>query len=133
MPPPTPLRALLVGAAGAAALLRPHLADLPLSYWPILQTHDTGTVYLQPTNPIDEIIYRFTRTQNAQNVTGLLDCGGEPARARSAPSFSPVRAAPQRAHSTGAPSSITSCLPSPARASLQRAHSTGAPSSKTAC
>lgn len=84
MSPPRALSAAAL-AAGAAALLHHHLhlADMPLSMWPILQTHDTGTVYLQPTNEIDEIIYRFTRTQNAQNVTGLLNCGGEPARARS--------------------------------------------------
>ena len=62
-------------AVGAAALLRPHLADMPLSMWPILQTHDTGTVYLHADNPVDEIVYRFTRTQNANNVTALLDCG----------------------------------------------------------
>ena len=62
-------------AMGATALLREHLADMPLSMWPILQTHDTGTVYLHAADPIDEIIYRFTRTQNANNVTSLLDCG----------------------------------------------------------
>ena len=65
----------MLAASVAATLLRPHLADLPLSMWPILQTHDTGTVYLSASNAVDEIIYRFTRTQSAANVTGLLDCG----------------------------------------------------------
>jgi len=124
MPRTASRKALIAAAVAAAAagLLRPHLADLPLSHWPILQTHDTGTVYLQPTNEIDEIIYRFTRTQNAQNVTGLLNCGGENAAAARGATRLGARAQ-NVASAFDAPSS------SPARASLQRAHSTGAPSS----
>jgi len=57
-------------------LLRPYLVDLPLSAFPMLQAHDAGTVYLdQNDQTLDEIIYRFTRTQDATNVTQLLNCG----------------------------------------------------------
>jgi hypothetical protein len=57
-------------------LKRPHLVDMPLSTFPMLQSHDTGTVYLDRDDPtLTEIIYRFTITQDATNVTQLLECG----------------------------------------------------------
>lgn len=63
-------------SASSTYLLRPHLLDIPLSTFPMLQAHDAGTVYLDRNDPtIDEVIYRFTITQDAFNITQLLDCG----------------------------------------------------------
>lgn len=66
---------LLLSSSLSFGLLRKRAADMPLNTWPMIQAHDTGTVYLRPSNFIDDIVYRFTRTQNADSVTELLDCG----------------------------------------------------------
>jgi hypothetical protein len=66
---------LLAPLASSVSLLRPSLADMPLSQFPMLQAHDTGTVYLTPTSALTEALYRFTRTQTGASVTDLLDCG----------------------------------------------------------
>ena len=68
-------RLLAVAAAAHAALLRPYLADLPLNQLPMLQAHDAGTAYLRAASAASELLYRFTRTQDGDNVTALLDCG----------------------------------------------------------
>ena len=69
------LTACAAHAACATLLLRPQLADLPLNQLPMLQAHDTGTSYLRASSAITDVLYRFTRTQDADNVTMLLDCG----------------------------------------------------------
>ena len=77
MPRPVSLLILLpaLHIAPTLSLLRPKNADLALNLWPMIQAHDAGTVYLRPSNLIDDIVYRFTRTQNADSVSELLDCG----------------------------------------------------------
>jgi hypothetical protein len=62
-------------ARAADALLRPWLADAPLNTIPFIQSHDTGTVYLNATNALDDIGVRFAQTQSGGSVTALLDCG----------------------------------------------------------
>ena len=66
---------LLDALAAATALLRPHIAELPLNLWPMLQTHDAATGYLNSTvDFIDDIVVRFAKTQSG-NVTTQLECG----------------------------------------------------------
>lgn len=78
----------LAPAIFSTSLLRPHLADVPLNLFPMIQAHDTGTSYLSSDSAITEALYRFTRTQNADNVTQLLDCGARAFDWR--PSLSPT-------------------------------------------
>lgn len=57
-----------------SSLLRPWLTDVGLNQWPMLQAHDAGTGYLTPDGVLEDIVYRFTKTQFG-NVSSQLDCG----------------------------------------------------------
>jgi hypothetical protein len=52
------------------------LLDMPLNQWPMVWSHDASTGYLPnpSSNPITEIVYRWTRTQDT-NFTQQLQCG----------------------------------------------------------
>jgi hypothetical protein len=71
---------VLANQAGAqgqgAGLRRPWLANLPFNQFPMLQSHDAGTGYLNYStgDPVTDIINRFTKTQE-EPITGQLDCG----------------------------------------------------------
>ena len=56
-------------------LRRTWLETMPLSMWPMIQTHDAGTGYLgKASNPITAIVWDFARTQIG-GVTQQLSCG----------------------------------------------------------
>lgn len=61
-------------AYSAAELHRPWLANAGLNQWPMLQAHDAGTGYLEPSTLIQDIVYKFTKTQFG-NVSSQLGCG----------------------------------------------------------
>lgn len=60
--------------AHATVLNRPWLADMGLNAWPMLQAHDAATGYLEADGLIENILYRFTKTQYG-NASSQLDCG----------------------------------------------------------
>jgi hypothetical protein len=51
----------LLTISSASALVRPLLEDLPLNMFPMLQSHDAGTGYLNLSAAgfIEDIVYRF--------------------------------------------------------------------------
>lgn len=62
------------GASSTSSLKRPALATMPLNRFPLVQAHDCGTGYLEPSNLIEDVVYAWTKTQGG-NITTQLECG----------------------------------------------------------
>ena len=65
---------LLTVAFREIPMIRPWLSDVGLNQWPMLQAHDAGTGYLRPDDVRQDIVFRFTKTQEG-NMTSQLSCG----------------------------------------------------------
>jgi len=65
---------LALPTAECSGLARTWLADLPINRFPMVQAHDCGTGYLDPTNVVEDIVYAWTKTQEG-NVTSQVQCG----------------------------------------------------------